>query len=121
MALPRILINSLRAASLLTPLLRTRPAKGMLKSMLKLFPRGPAEERRKKAIATMVGEVTDNAGGRAVSRLQMPEGYTLTAMTTVEIMKRILAGEFVAGFQTPSRAYGPDFILGFEGTSRVDL
>lgn len=121
MAVPRTLINSLRAVSLLMPLLRTRSVKSLLRSLLKLFPPGPPEERRKNAIAIIVGEVTDEAGGRAVSRLRTPEGYTLTALTTVEVMKRILAGDFAAGFQTPSRAYGPDFILGFEGTSRVDL
>jgi short subunit dehydrogenase-like uncharacterized protein len=95
--------------------------KNLLKSLLRLSPPGPSEERRKGAFAVMVGEVTDEAGGRAVSRLQTPEGYTLTALTTVEIMKRILAGDLAAGFQTPSRAYGPDFILGFEGTQRVDM
>ena len=29
--------------------------------------------------------------------------------------------ESMPGFQTPSLAYGPDFILGFEGVERVDL
>lgn len=121
MAVPRAVINSARAAGLLMPLLRTRPVKNLLKSLLKLSPPGPPEERRKGAFAIIVGEVTDETGGRAVSRLQTPEGYTLTALTTVEIMKRILAGDLAAGFQTPSQAYGPDFILGFEGTQRVDM
>jgi hypothetical protein len=36
-------------------------------------------------------------------------------------MQRILAGDFKPGFQTPSRAYGEDFILGFPGVAREDI
>jgi hypothetical protein len=36
-------------------------------------------------------------------------------------MKRIINGDFKAGFQTPSLAYGEDFILQFPGTIREDL
>jgi short subunit dehydrogenase-like uncharacterized protein len=55
------------------------------------------------------------------TRLRTPEGYTLTAQTGLAIAKRVLDGEFKAGFQTPSRVYGADFILGFDGVSREDL
>jgi short subunit dehydrogenase-like uncharacterized protein len=72
-------------------------------------------------MALMQVEVVDDSGRHAVTRLQTPEAYTLTALTTVEIMKRILSGEYSPGFQTPSRAYGADFILQFDGTQRVDL
>jgi short subunit dehydrogenase-like uncharacterized protein len=65
--------------------------------------------------------VTDERGGRAFSKLVSPEGYTCTALTTVEIMKRILNGETKPGFQTPSLAYGANFILQFDGVKREDL
>jgi short subunit dehydrogenase-like uncharacterized protein len=61
------------------------------------------------------------AGQKVASRLLTPEGYTLTAMTSVEIARRTLAGEALPGFQTPSRVFGPDFISGFAGCSREDL
>lgn len=68
----------------------------------------------------MVGEMRDeNQIVRA--KLRTPEGYRCTALTTVEIMKRILNGESKKGFQTPSLAYGADFILGFDGVEREDL
>ena len=35
--------------------------------------------------------------------------------------KRALAGDAKPGFQTPSMAYGPDFILEFDGVVRTDL
>ncbi len=82
---------------------------------------GPTEERRRNGFSLIVGEASNDVGGAVSSRLKTPEGYSLTALTTVEIMKRILAGDLRPGFQTPSLAYGPDFILGFEGVERVDL
>ena len=50
-----------------------------------------------------------------------PEGYTLTAITSVEIVRKVLAGDAPAGFQTPSLAYGPDWILDLDGVTREDV
>jgi short subunit dehydrogenase-like uncharacterized protein len=74
-----------------------------------------------KRFATMIGEVTNDQGERAESKLQTREGYTFTAQVTVEIVKRILNNEYKIGFQTPSLAYGADFILQFDGVEREDL
>ena len=67
------------------------------------------------------GEVEDEAGRRAVSRLRTPEGYTLTALTALAIVERALSGQAPVGFQTPSKAYGADFIMEFEGVAREDV
>lgn len=129
-ALPALSIRFMKAMRLIGPLLYNRPAKNILKFTIDTFtPPGPNEEQRKKGFAIFVGEVTDQNGGRAVSKLTCPEGYSCTALTTVEIMKRILhndsstdAGQGVKpGFQTPSLAFGADFILQFEGVKREDI
>jgi hypothetical protein len=41
-------------------------------------------------------------------------------LTALAILERVLAGEAPAGFQTPSRAYGADFILTVPGVVRSD-
>jgi short subunit dehydrogenase-like uncharacterized protein len=66
------------------------------------------------------GEVRDAIGRRAVSRLKGPEGYTLTMLTALSIVERVLAGDAPPGFQTPSLAYGADFILQIPGVTRID-
>jgi short subunit dehydrogenase-like uncharacterized protein len=93
----------------------------VLKQALRLKRSGPTEEQRRNGLSLFVGEVTDEKGMSVSSRLKTPEGYSLTALTTVEIMKRVLSGDLKPGFQTPSLAYGADFILGFKGVERVDL
>jgi short subunit dehydrogenase-like uncharacterized protein len=82
---------------------------------------GPSEANRARGEARLWGEVRDAAGRRARSRLVTPESYTLTARTAVAAVVRVLAGGVAVGFQTPSRAFGPDFILEQEGTRREDL
>jgi short subunit dehydrogenase-like uncharacterized protein len=110
----------MRLMRLVGPLMYNRLAKKILKSLTHLLPPGPTEERRRKGRAILIGEVTSKNGGRASSKLITPEGYTCTALTTVEIMKRVLSGEFKTGFQTPSQVYGADFILQFDGVARTD-
>jgi short subunit dehydrogenase-like uncharacterized protein len=121
-AFPNSYINILKSMRVIGPLLYNRPAKNFLKFLINTFTRpGPEAESRKKGFAILIGEVTDSNRGQAVTKLISPEGYTCTALTTVEIMKRILNGEAKAGFQTPSLAYGADFILQFEGVSREEI
>jgi short subunit dehydrogenase-like uncharacterized protein len=121
-AFPRVVIDSLYNMRLIGPLMYNRPVKTVLKAMIDLFyPPGPGEQRRKDRFAILIGEATDQNGGRAASKLRTPEGYTCTALTTVEIMKRILNEDLKTGFQTPSRVYGADFIMQFNGVEREDL
>ncbi len=131
-AFPESTINLMRALRVMGPLIYNRPVKAILKSLVDLFLQGPKEARRRNAPATFIGEATSQNRERAVSKLITPEAYTCTALTTVAIMKRILnnnpstplavAGQrFKIGFQTPSLAYGPDFILQFRGVRRENL
>jgi short subunit dehydrogenase-like uncharacterized protein len=80
----------------------------------------PAE--RAQATMTVWGEVTDDAGGRAVSRLSGPEGgLEWTSRVALDVVRHVLAGEVVPGFQTPATAYGPDLVLETGGVRREDV
>ncbi len=92
-----------------------------LKAQVDKMPEGPSDAERREGQGILVGEAVNAAGDRVVSRLTCPEGYTLTAMTSLEIVRRTLAGEFQPGFKTPSLAYGADFVTEFDGCLRQDL
>jgi short subunit dehydrogenase-like uncharacterized protein len=66
------------------------------------------------------GEAVSAEGRRVVSRLRGPEGYTFTALAALACVRRVLAGQAPPGFQTPSRAFGADFVLELPGVERVD-
>jgi short subunit dehydrogenase-like uncharacterized protein len=102
-------------------LLGSAPVQTLMKRRIQGGPPGPTPEQRARGVSLLWGQAEDEAGGRAAARMRTPEGYTLTAMTSVEGVRRVLAGDAPAGFQTPSRAYGADWILEFEGVERVDV
>jgi len=47
--------------------------------------------------------------------MRVPDPYGFTAKTLVAIGVRVLGGDFKAGYQTPSSAYGAAFARQFEG------
>jgi short subunit dehydrogenase-like uncharacterized protein len=102
-------------------LLGSRPVQNYLKRRIQAGPPGPSDEERARGRTFVWGEASDGIGRRVVSRLSGPEGYTLTMLTALAIMERVLTGEAPPGFQTPARAYGADFILQIPGVTRMDV
>ena len=101
--------------------LSTRVGQRLAKSTIDRQPEGPTDAERASGHAVLLAEAVNAKGDTARSRLRTPEGYTLTAMTALEIARRVLAGEFMPGFQTPSLVYGANFVLQFAGVTRADL
>jgi short subunit dehydrogenase-like uncharacterized protein len=87
----------------------------------KRLPPGPTPEQRERGVAILLAEVWDAQGNHVASRLLTPEAYKLTAITAVEAARRAADRRAVPGYQTPSTAYGADFVTEFEGVTRTDL
>ncbi len=120
-AMPASARRLMKASRSLGPLLASAPVQRFLKNRIKAQPAGPSEQERARGASYVWGEVGDDSGQTRRSRLKGPEGYTLTAMTALAIVERVLAGDAPPGFQTPSLAYGANFILEIQGVERVDL
>jgi len=110
-----------RATRYLGPLLATGFAQRFLKGRIRSGPPGPTDAQRARGLSLLWGEAEDAEGRTVVSRQKTPEGYTLTALTALLIVSKVLAGQAPPGFQTPSTAYGPDLILEIEGVTRTDV
>jgi short subunit dehydrogenase-like uncharacterized protein len=67
------------------------------------------------------GAVTNAQGKQISARLIGPEGYTLTAITSLIITKKVLEGSFKTGYQTPAGCYGEDLILEVPDMQRTDI
>jgi short subunit dehydrogenase-like uncharacterized protein len=102
-------------------LLGSTAVQRLLKAWIRARVRGPGETRRRRGVCLIWAQAEDETGLCAESRMRTPEGYTLTARTAVEVVRRVLAGNAPAGFQTPSQAYGPDWILELDGVQRQDV
>jgi len=121
MGFPKVMISMMKFTKIAGPLLYTRTARNFIKWLIGIFfAPGPSREQNKTGFSLLIAEVTD--GTKTVrAKLRTPEAYYLTALTSVEIMKRILSNDLKPGFQTPSKVYGADFILQFAGVQRDDL
>jgi short subunit dehydrogenase-like uncharacterized protein len=120
-AIPSSMRSMMKASRFLSPLLASAPVQRFLKKRIKAQPPGPSERERARGASFVWGEVSDDEGQKRVSRLRGPEGYALTAQTALKAVERVIGGAAEPGFQTPSLAYGADFILEIEGVTREDL
>jgi len=77
--------------------------------------------RRVPRVGRSSGEARDERTGETVvSRLVTPETYALTVDAATATAQRALDGEAPDGFQTPSTAFGADFVLSLDGVERTD-
>ena len=120
-AVPLAARAALRAARALGPLLASGVVKRALAARVARGPAGPTAEERARRSSHLWAEARDAAGHVAVARLRTPESYELTSMTALDLAARALRGELHAGFQTPARACGPDYVLQFPGITREDV
>jgi short subunit dehydrogenase-like uncharacterized protein len=101
-------------------LLGSGPIQRWLRRRILAGPPGPTDEQRARGRSYLWGEARDPGGSKVVSRIQGPEGYTMTALTALAVIERVLDGQFRAGFQTPAKVFDADLILGIPGVQRSD-
>ena len=79
-------------------------------------PTGPSDARREKASMNVWVEATNAAKESVVVKLVVKEGYTFTALSALTCVKKVLEGNFITGFQTPSNAYSAQLVMEIEGS-----
>ena len=102
-------------------LLRSAPVRALMLRAVRRRSPGPNVAARARGVSRLWGEAMDDGGRRVAARLTGPEAYTLTALTAVAAVERVLAGGVRPGFQTPSLAFGADFVMEVEGVHREEL
>lgn len=104
----------LKLQSLFNPIIRTNWFKKWLQAKINAKPAGPSPEKRAKAKSFIWGEVTNAAGARENAWFTCPEGYTLTAQTSVDIAEKVMDGNWKSGYQTPAGCYGSRLMEAFK-------
>jgi short subunit dehydrogenase-like uncharacterized protein len=99
-------------------LLRTSFVKNLVKKKIDKQPPGLEDGKREKAASLVWGQVSDKAGNVKTARLSGPDAYTLTAISTLLITKKVLEGNFKTGYQTPAAAYGEELVMEIPGVKR---
>jgi short subunit dehydrogenase-like uncharacterized protein len=100
----------LKAQWLFNWALRTEMVRGLIRKKINSRPAGPDPNARANGKSLVWAEVTNNKGEQAIARLEGPEGYEMTVRASLLIVEKVLAGNWKAGYQTPSSAYGEGLI-----------
>jgi short subunit dehydrogenase-like uncharacterized protein len=113
----RLIMRSSRYAGRLFDL---PPWQALLRGAIRLMPEGPSGKQIAAGSSYVWGAVEDGNGKRAEARLRGPEVNLFTALTAVEVARRVLAQPPPTGFQTPAGVYGPELVLSVEGVELTD-
>lgn len=74
----------------------------LLQRHIHFGPMGASDEERRRGWTLVLGEVADEAGGRAVSRLRGPDGYRFTVHAALAVVGRVPGEQALPGFQMPA-------------------
>lgn len=112
---------AIRLGGFLRPLLQSAPVQKFLVAQVKRWVAGPDQAYQDSETTEFLAVATAADGRRCRTYQQTREGYAFTNLSAVEIARRVLAGEFKPGYQTPGGLFGADFVLDIEGSLRRDL
>ncbi len=121
MAVTPQLLRFMKSGSTMGWLYKRGFFKSILRKIVGVRPAGPSDKQRQRGKTYVWGQVRDKDNNQKIAMLTTPEGYTLTALTALAAVDRVLTGDIKEGFQTPSKAFGKDFILEIPGVSREDI
>lgn len=88
---------------------------------LSTLPDGPTAEEREAHRARAVVEVMGVDSVIARSVIETVNGYSYTPLAAVEAARRVLEGERLSGFATPTKVFGGGFAESIEGTLITDF
>jgi short subunit dehydrogenase-like uncharacterized protein len=120
-AAPPSQIRRLRRLKPLLPLAGWKPVKRWLARQVDRRVTGPDAEARATGRMHLWGEVRDAEGNAVSATLDTPEGYALTAVSSVESVQRVLAGQVQPGAWTPAQAFGSGYIEELPGVTAGEL
>ena len=115
-----VMFRLLKFQFLFNRILKSQAFKAWLKKKVKRRAAGPSDESRQNARALVWGEVKDDQGTSMTARIETPDGYTLTAHSSLLIAGKILRGNYKPGYQTPGSAYGADLVFEIPGVKRIE-
>jgi short subunit dehydrogenase-like uncharacterized protein len=110
------LYKMLKLQGLFNWLLRMEWVKNIIRKKIKSRPAGPSDEMRSRSKSLVWGEVNNAKGETVAHHFTCADGYTLTALSSLIITKKVLERNFKAGYQTPASCYGEELVKEIPGT-----
>ncbi len=114
------MVKQLKRLNWVKPLLKMGWVQNMLKKRIEKKVKGPDEATRGKLKTFVWGEVKNAAGESKEYRIQVANGYEVTADGAVLVAQALLSSHAEAkGYQTPSMLLGDDLVENLPGTHQA--
>jgi short subunit dehydrogenase-like uncharacterized protein len=108
----------LKLQKLFNWLLQMEWVRNIVRKKIKQRPAGPGDEIRHKAKSMVWGEAGNAKGEIVTAHFTCADGYTLTALSSLIIAKKVMQGNYKPGYQTPAACYGEELVMEIPGTVR---
>ena len=115
------LVTRARRAQWSRPVFRLGFVPSYQKSQVDKKVRGPTDEERAKGRTHVWGEVVDRSGRRTTARMTTANGYTVTQLAPVAIIRHLMQNDAPSGSMTPSMLMGKDFASSLDGSTPIEF
>ncbi|TFE01472.1 saccharopine dehydrogenase family protein [Jeotgalibacillus salarius] len=119
--LPERQIRGARVMSLFAPVLGTKPVQKQLLKWVDRSVKGPDERARENAPSYITGEAKAADGRTITVRLKTTNAYTLTALGSLEVVRRMLGRDLPSGSFTPAGLFGSGLVESLEGSGTFEI
>ncbi len=116
---PMVMWSSRLFGSLFLNLLKIKSVRDFASRQVDRMLPGPGQHTREQGRSAVYVMVRNGTGETREAWLETLEGYQFTMVAGVRVVERVLDGNY-KGALTPSKAFGADFVLDIEGTTRYD-
>jgi short subunit dehydrogenase-like uncharacterized protein len=120
-AVPEKVIRALKILRIFRPVISLEPVQKILKIIMGIQLKGPSVHQRKAARVRLWGEVVNSTGNSVQAYLSTANGYDVTVMGALGIVRKLLEKKSKPGVYTPSQLMGPYYISNLPGSSPVTL
>ncbi len=117
MSAPPSTIMRLKRLRMARPLLSMQWVQNAMKRRIERSVKGPGKEARLGTEMQLWGEVSSADGRKVSATMTTPDGYDVTVMASLGIVKHLLETEVEGGFYTPSLLMGADYAQSLPGVS----
>ncbi len=120
-ALPAPVRGLMHIAPRMPVLFGSAPWRAAMNALIRRLPAGPTDQQLAAGASRIWGRVSTPDGREAAATIHGPEPYEFTAQTARLLLRHILAGQAIPGFQPPASAYGADLVLELDDIRRIDI
>lgn len=109
----------LKIQFLFNPLLRSTWFRNVMHKYIDNYVTGPSEAQNEAGKSMVYGEVSNDSGKSISTTIKVAESYKFTALASIAIAQKVLAGNYKTGYQTPAMCYGANLVYEIEGTTEL--